>query len=813
MFHADHPTVKSFVDPTVILCSAACNEDTIARLDPGARNQTASEDGFTDQMQLPYLLQSRPNAEFGYDSAKNKLVGLNIGQPGGPTLNYTVPGDVITQNDGGQNGNQHLSGRQGALLRLAGWINMDSKLTVGCAGAVLAYLQRRRATSYLPGDRAQEDMFQLSAVQMFTMSDSMFINSDTLLSLQITTTESHPNSQQQGPANNRSRGSKEGLSVYGLFHGLAKTVQGRRLLRQYFLRPSLNLDVINERHSTVSFFLRPDNITVVSQLTVALGAVKDMRAAMINMRKGIVSGVNQSRPIATTTWYSLRQFLYSTLELCDVFNDANGAEGLAIRHKIVENFDQRQIAEIGRIIGEVIDFEASKDKKRTIVREGVNDELDEARRTYYGIDDMLAEVAGHIAHGAPAGLAATLNLMFYPQIGFLICIGHEEHEIPVTFDEHDPWEKMFTSGQQTFYKNSDTAELDQTYGDIYGQVLDMEIEIIQNLAQNVLEYEDAIVRMSDICGELDSLVAFARAAVQYKLVHPHMTSENVLKISEGRHILQELTVQSFVPNDAYLLGGSGDPSAQDPRERPFSQDPRIAGSQHPDAPSVLLMTGPNYSGKSVYLKQVAIIVFLAHIGSFVPAAKAKIGLTDKILTRIATRESVSRIQSAFMLDLQQVSIALSLATRNSLVIIDEFGKGTDSNDGAGLAAAVYEDLLNRGAHCPKVLGATHFHEIFEAGFLPVRPSLDFGHMEVKLAAGDSGDENQITYLYNYRPGRSSTSFGAQCAAMSGIDEQIIDRANDLLMRAARGEDLVEACAKLPDAEMDEFTAAVSSASV
>jgi DNA mismatch repair protein MSH5 len=124
---------------------------------------------------------------------------------------------------------------------------------------------------------------------------------------------------------------------------------------------------------------------------------------------------------------------------------------------------------------------------------------------------------------------------------------------------------------------------------------------------------------------------------------------------------------------------------------------------------MLVLTGPNYSGKSVYLRQVALIVFMAHVGSFVPAESARIGLTDKILSRVTTRETVSRQQSAFMLDLQQISLALSLATRRSLLIIDEFGKGTESSDGAGLACAVMEHLLCMGSERPKVIGATHFH--------------------------------------------------------------------------------------------------------
>jgi DNA mismatch repair protein MSH5 len=124
---------------------------------------------------------------------------------------------------------------------------------------------------------------------------------------------------------------------------------------------------------------------------------------------------------------------------------------------------------------------------------------------------------------------------------------------------------------------------------------------------------------------------------------------------------------------------------------------------------MLILTGPNYSGKSVYLKQVALIVFMAHVGCFVPAKSARIGVTDKILSRVTTRETVSRMQSAFMIDLQQVSLAIGLATHRSLFIIDEFGKGTDSSDGAGLACAVFDHLLSLGPKCPKVVAATHFH--------------------------------------------------------------------------------------------------------
>jgi DNA mismatch repair protein MSH5 len=199
------------------------------------------------------------------------------------------------------------------------------------------------------------------------------------------------------------------------------------------------------------------------------------------------------------------------------------------------------------------------------------------------------------------------------------------------------------------------------------------------------------------------------------------------RLTKISHVLQELTVSSFVPNDTLLVGGLGDDASNDDDDLGDITTSHIQPSSstryvysHREIPSLLVLTGPNYSGKSVYLKQVALIVFMAHVGSFVPAESARIGLTDKILSRVTTRETVSRTQSAFMLDLQQMSLGLSLATRRSLLIIDEFGKGTESSDGAGLACAVMEHLLSLGAERPKVIGATHFHGGEYAGMIGYR---------------------------------------------------------------------------------------------
>jgi DNA mismatch repair protein MSH5 len=298
---------------------------------------------------------------------------------------------------------------------------------------------------------------------------------------------------------------------------------------------------------------------------------------------------------------------------------------------------------------------------------------------------------------------------------------------------------------------------------------------------------------SDVLGELDSIQALAVGSSRYGWVAPTMTDDNVLHIQGGRHPLQELVVPTFVSNECYMSGGNGCQANAVGENSP-------GGQGHSAYPSTLILTGPNHSGKSVYLKQVALIVYLAHIGCFVPAEQATIGITDRILTRITTRESVARNESAFAIDLRQAAFAINFATRRSLVIVDEFGKGTNAFDGAGLMTALIQHFADLGPERPKLLVATHFHEVFESGVLGENDELAFAHMDVHVDFETPTRENQVTHLFKIKPGRSVSSFGSRCAAMNGVDESVVERAEAIMLLLVRGEDVEAACAKLSPGE-------------
>ncbi|KAH1449860.1 hypothetical protein KXW27_000923 [Aspergillus fumigatus] len=726
-----------------------------------------------------------PSQEFGHSNAIAKLAALEVPSAHEQRIKFFVPHNGLI--DPEQLGAESLGFtlQEGRLLHMASSIDMENTVTIGCAGAVLAYLQRRRTTDSIT-TLGFTGAYQVRSVEMFSLKGTMFINRSTLLSLHITESESHPSMLNQGPGR-KSPASKEGLSVYGLFQRFAHTPQGRNRLRQIFLRPSVEINVICERHDFISVYLRPDNYDALNKIVKGLKHIKNLRPVMINLRKGISTGSAKITGFKTTVWATLLAVAFYGIDIHDALKETFGADNLNLRTQALRVFEASQLYRVGRMIQETVDIDRSEDQGRTVVKPGLDRELDRMKDTYDGLNDLLKEVATEIAATIPESLDIDVNVIYFPQLGFNIAVPLNDMGEAAYSGTADDWELIFVTENRAYFKDFRMREMDQSLGDIYGLICEKEIEIIYDLAQKVLQHKDALVQASDMCGHIDG---------EYNMVRPRMVEENMIRIKGGRHILQELTVPSYVPNDTFLVGGSLETEIRVPQEV----------LENPHGPSMLILTGPNYSGKSVYMKQVALNVYLAQVGSFVPAEKAEIGVADKILVKMNSQESVSKIQSTFMNDLQQISFDLKQVTGRSLLLIDEFGKGTNESDGIGLACGILEHLLSL-EDAPKVITATHFHEIFQNGFLQPRRRLQLGHMEVRISGKARQVEDQITYLYNFRPGRCSKSFGTNCAEMNGINQMIVNRANDLAALSARGENLIAACATLSAEETETLAEA------
>ncbi|KAI8690568.1 DNA-MISMATCH-REPAIR-2 domain-containing protein [Fusarium sp. Ph1] len=742
------------------------------------------------------IFRGLQSSEFSPESARDRLISLQSDSlsPTGIIFSTSASDDL----SGTIAGLDQPEAPAFRSLRCGGCLNMSNQVSIGCAGAVLGDLQRRRSVGFLPDGQVSGVLFRVRDARMFSLSSYMFVSADALLALQIVQTELHPNSQAWGPNLSKSS-SKESLSVYGLFYNLACTPQGRTQLRQLFLRPILDLGLIRERQITLSVLLQPNNAEMMAHMTSILRKIQNLRPALTLLRKGI-EFLSAGQSFNKGVWATIQHFTTQGLVLREVLGNLNGGTELALFRKLVDSLHPVVLVAVGDIIDKTIDFQQTKIRQRSSVKQGADLQLDELKRSYAGLDNILFETKDRMKADIPEWAHSHVNsCLFLPQLGFVTSVELD----PVTGSsmyggEGTPeggWEKVFTGEMGACYKNTHMCELDQEYGDLHGQLADREVEVIHDLANRILEHEEILISASDRCGEFDAIHALALGAEKYNWRAPTVVDDNVIHIKGGRHPLQELVVPAFVPNDCHLASG--------PVDQAHLEE---------DSSRALILTGPNHSGKSVYLKQVAIIVYLAHIGSFVPASQATIGLTDKILTCISPRESMSGGESAFARDMKQAALSTRTSTSRSLVLVDEFGKGTNGDDGSGLLAALLDHFLLLNQDCPRLLVATHFHEIFEGGYLSRHEGgFRLAHMDVRVDWDAAQTEDQVTYLFTLAFGHSTSSFGGRCAALNGVPSAVVERAESIAQLLARNEDLGELCTRLSRAEEEQLEKAETAA--
>ncbi|KAI1310797.1 MutS protein msh5, partial [Mortierella claussenii] len=416
------------------------------------------------------------------------------------------------------------------------------------------------------------------------------------------------------------RGRKEGFSLFGILNQ-TKTSQGRYLLKQWLLRPSLDKEVIHARHQAVECFVRTENQETVRQLASYLSHVKNIPKTLQAL----------PRKATLTEWQSILQV---SLKIYNGVQEVLTGDSPIIQ-EILRNFVTKDLMDVGSFINDMLDFDESVIEGRCVIKHNVDEELDRMRNTYHGLDSFLSECAKEISSTIPSDFTSTINVIYFPQLGYLITMPMN----PNWKTDQDFYLEglcyQFSTESTVYYKNSAMRELDEHLGDIHGLIVGM---------------LDRIERSTffKACRSA-SLTQVARLR-NYK--RPTMTEENILHIIKGRHPLQELVVDSFVANDTQLgemhcvsstqaVASSVRGTTTDVMNDEVDSDVQLQSEQAGFDNRIMIISGANSSGKSVYLKQVALITYMAHIGSFVPADSAVIGITDKILTRLQTRETVS----------------------------------------------------------------------------------------------------------------------------------------------------------------------------
>jgi DNA mismatch repair protein MutS len=632
------------------------------------------------------------------------------------------------------------------VASLDGFGLKDRTAAIGAAGAVLHYL-----TQHL-----RRDVANLTRISFYQRSDYLALDFTTLRHLEILEPLHH-----DAPRN---------ASLYGALNRTV-TPMGARRLRDWLSQPLATVEPIRRRQETVQSLA--DNPASMEALRVQLAQVRDLERTLGRLS----AGTGNARDLAALR-LALEQIPALKQTLREIAGGRKGSgessqslltsaatEGEASargrscpqqlpsagaekacgpqtappRPHLLEELEGQvtELPALVELIGRaIVDEPPLAVKEGGLIRDGFDPALDELRTAMRRGKDWIAKLQqDEIARTGIQSLKVRFNSVF----GYYIEVTKSNlDKVPTDYIR----KQTIANGERFI-----TPDLKEMEGKILGaeeRSMKLEYELFQRVREAVLGQLATIQQTSTALAQLDVLGAFAEAARLYNYCRPEIGSDGGLFIREGRHpvLEQNLSEERFVPNDARLDGET----------------------------QIALITGPNMAGKSTYIRQVALLALLAHTGSFVPAAEARIDLLDRIFTRIGASDDLTRGQSTFMVEMCETANILNNATARSLIILDEIGRGTSTFDGLSLAWSIVEHLHNQvGA---KTLFATHYHELTElAARLPRLKNFNVAVREW---------HEQIVFLRKIVEGGTDKSYGIQVARLAGVPKGVLERAKEIL---------------------------------
>lgn len=519
----------------------------------------------------------------------------------------------------------------------------------------------------------------------------------------------------------------EGVSLVDVIDKCASPM-GSRLLRSWLAMPVMDLKELSERHDIVQYF--KDSEETMDSVRRCIGNIGDMERMMARAATGKIApreinqlgkGLSQLAPIADLCRNSGVKALD---ELIDGLRDCGA---------LVETIGKVLLPEPAAAVG-----------KGEVIAAGVDPELDELRNISSGSKEYLNQLRQREADNS--GIPSL-------RIGYNSVFGYYFEVRNSLKDKVPPeWIRKQTLVNAERYITQELKEYEDKILSAEDRIYETETRIYADLVASIQRRIADIQANSRIAARIDALAGFAKLAIDNGYCRPEMTECLELDIHEGRHPVIETLMpagEEYVPNDVYL----------DSKAR-----------------QIIILTGPNMSGKSALLRQTALIVLMAQIGSFVPAKSARIGYFDKIFTRVGATDNISRGESTFMVEMLETSMILHNLSQRSLVILDEIGRGTSTYDGMSIARAIVEYIHEYGKGA-KTLFATHYHELndLEGEY----PRVKNFHVSVKEVG------KQVIFLRKLKEGGSEHSFGVHVARMAGMPKEVI-RSAEATLQALEG---------------------------
>ncbi|MGA2670081.1 MAG: DNA mismatch repair protein MutS [Dehalococcoidia bacterium] len=501
---------------------------------------------------------------------------------------------------------------------------------------------------------------------------------------------------------------------------LTKTAMGGRLLKNWLGHPLLDLAILNRRQEAVAWF---------HQSSLARQKVISLLSDIADLER-LVNRVSSGR-VMPRELLALRSSLEKVPGLKAAMADGKDINWLS--------GELKPCPDVVELIVKSIADEPGDLEQGGVIKEGFSSELDGIRRNSKEAKQYLASLEQR--EKQRTGIKS-LKVGYNRVFGYYI----EVSRANLNLTPPDYIRKQTLAEAERFF-TPELKEYESLILNAQEKIADLEAAIFRQVCQQISAVSEQILATARAIAQIDALSCLAEVAVRHSYVRPTLTDEDVIDIKGGRHPIVEQSIgrDNFVPNDAYLCNKDN---------------------------QLIILTGPNMSGKSTYLRQVALIILLAQTGSFVSADSANIGIVDRIFTRIGAQEDLAAGQSTFMVEMTEAANILNNATTRSFIILDEIGRGTSTYDGLSIAWAVVEFIHNHPELGTKTLFATHYHELVDlAGILPRVKNFN-------VAVAEEGDK--VILLHKIVPGGTDRSYGIHVAQLAGLPKSVIIRAQEVL---------------------------------